>query len=181
MMQWPAARSIVLFGVRFMLFLTLLAPLWWLLIPHYGWLLVQGCGSLLKFGLGMPILAGRIDAQGILNTGSLLIFNLEGRDSTMQIGLLVTNLPPFLALVLATPRLHWKRRLGVLAAGTGVLILSHALFIVVMLRFGTQLQAAAAIPTAVSQFLLTLPFLLWIALAHWDRTLPKKTNAQNHL
>lgn len=172
MRNWPATGAIALFGLKFALFLAVLAPLWWLLLPHYGWLLVQGCGSVLKFGLGMPILAGRIDAQGLLNTGSLLVFNLEGRDTTLKLGQLVTNLPPFVALVLATPGLIWRRRLRVLAAGTGILIGSHVLFIVVMLRFGAQLQAAAEIPTAVSQFLLTLPFLLWIALAYGRREAP---------
>ena len=169
MNEWPATRSIVWFGVKFLAFLAVLAPLWWLLIPAYGWLLVQGCGSILKFGLGMPILAGRIDAQGILNTGSLLIFNLEDRDASMKIGVLVTNLPPFLALVLATPRLAWRRRFAVLTGGSAFLMLFHGLFILVMLRFGGQLQHVAEIPTAVSQFFLTMPFLLWIVLAYWQR------------
>lgn len=163
----PNTRALLAFALKFTLYLAVLAPLWWLLIPHYGWLLVQGCGSLLKFGLGMPILAGRIDPQGVLNTGSLLVFNLEGHDATMKIGVLVTNLPPYLALVLATPGLTWKRRLAVLAIGSAILMLFHAAFIIVMLRFGGQLHAAAEIPTAVSQFFLTLPFLLWIVLAYW--------------
>lgn len=160
---------ILWFGGKFCLFLAVLAPLWWLLIPAYGWLLVQGCGSVLKFGLGMPIQAGHIDARGILNTGSLLVFNLPEREASMKIALLVTNLPPFIGLVLATTGLALRRRLKVLAVGTGVLVGTHVLFIVVMLRFGAQLQAVAEIPTAVSQFLLTLPFLLWIVLAYWRR------------
>lgn len=168
-MEWPATRSIFLFGLKFLIFLLVLAPLWWMLIPSYGWLLVQGCGSLLKFGMGMPILAGRIETQGILNTGSLLVFDLEGRSAGMQIGLLVTNLPPFIALVLATPGLIWKRRALVLVGGSAMLILFHGMFIVVMLRFGAQFQAAQEIPTAVSQFILTLPFLLWIVLAYWQQ------------
>lgn len=162
-------RTIALFALKFCVFLAVLAPLWWWLIPAYGWLLVQGCGSVLKFGLGMPILAGRIEAGGILNTGSHLVFHLEERVARMEIALLVTNLPPFLALVLATPGLAWRRRGTILLAGAGILVTLHALYIVVMMRFGAPLQAAAEIPTAVSQFLLTLPFLLWIVLAWWKR------------
>lgn len=165
-MGHPATRSIFAFALRFLAFLVVLAPLWWLLIPSYGWLLVQVWGSVLKFGLGVPILAGRIEAQGILNTGSLLVFNLDARDTSMKVGLLVTNLPPFIALVLATPRLPWRRRLVVLGAGSAILLLFHGLFIVIMLRFGAQLKNASEIPTALSQFFLTLPFLLWIVLAY---------------
>jgi len=172
----PTTKAIATFALKFALCLAILAPLWWWCIPYYGWLLLQGCGSILKFVLGMPILAGRIDAQGILNTSSLLVFNLDGHDTTMKFGLLVTNLPPFLALVLATPRLTTKRRLTVLAAGTGILTLTHGLFIIATLRFGTRIHAAQEIPTALTQFLLTLPFLLWIALAYWERNLPPQKN-----
>jgi hypothetical protein len=37
------------------------------------------------------------------------------------------------------------------------------------MRFQTQLMKASEVPTAVVQFFLTLPFLLWIAFAYWDK------------
>lgn len=160
---------------QFVLYSLVLVPLWWLCIPGYGWLLVQGCGSVLKYGLDVPLLAGRIETAGILNTQSLLVFYLEDRESRMPFALLVTNLAPFLALVLATPGLDWRRRARVIATGSAVLVVIHGLFIIVMLRFGAQLQAVAEVPTAIAQFFLTLPFLLWIVLAYWGN-LPSTAN-----
>ena len=162
-------RMLVVFGAKFCLALLVLAPLWWLCLPAYGWLLVQGCGSLLKWGLGMPILAGHVDVRGILNTESLLTFYVGNREQHMKFALLVTNLPPFLALVIATPVLRWKQRLSIAASGAAILVAGHVLYVMVALRFGNILAANSEVATAISQFFLTLPFLLWIAMAYWNR------------
>lgn len=169
MKRQSTLRFLILFAAKFLLLSLVLVPLWWLCIPGYGWLLVQGCGSVLKYVLGVPVLAGHIEAKGILNTGSELVFYLKDREPHMEIALLVTNLPPYVALVLATPGLTWRRRLRVIAGGCALLVAFHAVFIVVMLRFGPQMHSAGELPTAVSQFFLTLPFLLWIVLAYWGR------------
>jgi hypothetical protein len=160
------------FGAKFGLALLVLAPLWWLCLPAYGWLLVQGCGTVLKWGLGMPILAGHVDVRGILNTESLLTFYVGDREQHMKIALLVTNLPPFLALVIATPAIAWKRRVTVAATGALLLLASHGIYVVLALRFGELLAANSDVATAISQLFLTLPFALWIALAYWQRDEP---------
>lgn len=162
-------RTLFAFGAKFGLALFVLAPLWWLCLPGYGWLLVQGCGSVLRWGLRLPILAGHVDVRGILNTESLLTFYVGDREQQMKFALLVTNLPPFLALVVATPALAWKRRLAIAVVGTAILVAGHALYVVVALRFGDFLTAHSEVATAISQFFLTLPFLLWIAMAYWRK------------
>ena len=162
-------RILMAFGAKFCLALLVLAPLWWLCLPGYGWLLVQACGSVLKWGLGMPILAGYVEVRGILNTESLLTFYVGDHEQHMKFALLVTNLPPFLALVLATPGLTWKRRLRIVLAGTAILVAGHAFYVVIALRFGGVLAANSEVATAISQFFLTLPFALWITMAYWRR------------
>lgn len=162
-------RMLFAFGAKFCFALFVLAPLWWLCLPAYGWLLVQGCGSVLKWAFGMPILAGHVDVRGILNTESLLTFYVGDREQHMKFALLVTNLPSFLALVVATPALKWKRRLAIAATGAAILVAGHALYVMVALRFGEFLAANSEVATAISQFFLTLPFLLWIAMAYWNR------------
>lgn len=165
-------RMLLSFGAKFCLALMVLAPLWWLCLPAYGWLLLQGCGGVLKGLAGMPILAGRVEVQGILNTESLLAFYVGDRERVMKFALLVTNLPPFIALVIATPALAWPRRLRIALCGTAILVAGHALYIVVALRFGALLADNGELSTALSQFFLTLPFVLWIALAYWRRDAP---------
>lgn len=162
-------QMLITFGAKFSLVLLVLAPLWWLCLPGYGWLLVQGCGSALKWGLGMPILAGHVEVRGILNTESMLTFYVGEREQHMKFALLVTNLPPFLALVMATPALTWKRRLRIVLVGSVILVVGHALYVVVALRFGAFLVANSEVATAISQLFLTLPFGLWIAMAYWKK------------
>jgi hypothetical protein len=162
-------RMLFIFVAKFCLALLVVAPLWWLCLPGYGWLLVQGCGSALKWGLGMPILAGHVEVRGILNTESLLIFYVGDREQHMKFALLVINLPPFIALVMATPMLAWRRRWRILLAGSVILVAGHALFVVVALRFGAFLAGNSEVATAISQLFLTLPFGLWIAMAYWKK------------
>lgn len=162
-------RMLVVFGAKFCLVLFVIAPLWWLCLPAYGWLLVQGCGSVMKWVLGMPILAGHVDARGILNTESVLTFYVGNRDKSMKFAMLITNLPPFLALVIATPAMAWRRRLRTTFVGSAVLIAGHGVYVIVALRFGDAFVAHPEISTALSQFFLTLPFVLWIAMDYWKR------------
>ncbi|HDP35853.1 MAG TPA: hypothetical protein ENN29_12185 [Candidatus Hydrogenedentes bacterium] len=87
----------------------------------------------------------------------------------MPIALLVTNLPPYVALVLATAGLAWKKRARILVYGCAILIFFHVLFIILALRFQDAMLQVSEIPTAVTQFFLTLPFMLWIVFAYWER------------
>lgn len=158
------------FAARFLALLLPLLAAWWLALPWYGWGLMQSSGIVLRSALGVPILSGTIRAEGVLNTDSRMTFTLDdGRSRTLKIALLVTNVPPFLALVLASPGVAWRRRLRALAIGTAILIAGHWTFIVIAMRWQDALMRASEIPTAMIQFFLTLPFLLWIALAYWEK------------
>jgi len=143
--------------------------LWWLALPWYGKVLLQATGMPLKYLLGMPIESGSIEVGGVLNTHTILTFVVEGHRRSMSIALLVTNLPPYIALVLATAGLTWKRRLLILFYGSSILCFFHVAFIILALRFYNIMQLESEIPTAVAQFFLTLPFMLWIVFAYWDR------------
>ena len=163
-------REILRFAARFMAIALILVPLWWIAaVPAYGWLLVQGCGVVLRDVLGLPITAGRIELAGILNTESLLIIYVGDHPTSMKFVQLITNVPPFVALILATAGMSLRQRLMALGAGITLLGLGHALFILLALRFSTRLQESPDLPTALTQFFLTLPFLLWIVLAWWKR------------
>lgn len=158
------------FAARFLALLVPLLVTWWLALPWYGWGLMQTSGVVLRGALGVPILSGSVQAEGVLNTDSRMTFTLaDGRTRTLKIALLVTNVPPFLALVLASPGLAWRRRTRALTIGLSILIAGHWAFIVVAMRWQDALMRASEIPTAMIQFFLTLPFLLWIALAYWEK------------
>lgn len=158
-------RTWLFFGFRFLAVALVLVPLWWLLSPYYGWLLIQGGGVLLRDLWGMPLTAGHIEARGILHTESILVFYLGDQPARMKFVQLITNLPPFVALMVATPRLRWKHRVATTLLGAGLLCGGHLLFIVLALRYSSSLQQQTEIPTALAQFYLTLPFLLWIVMA----------------
>ena len=165
------AWGLPLFCAKFLVFVVVLVILWWLLLPWYGQFLVQATGLPLRYVFGLSIEAGRIEPDGVLNTGTNLIFSIEGRERSMHIALLATNVPPYIALVLATAGLTWKRRARILLYGCGILCAFHALFIIIALRYQDALMQVSEIPTAVAQFFLTLPFMLWIVFAYWDRIL----------
>lgn len=162
-------KHVLLFSLRFLLFVVVLVAGWWLLLPAYAYLLVQVSGGLLRYLLGMEIRAGYVAAEGLLNTETRLVFHTASLERALPVGLLVTNLPPYVALVLATKGLALARRLRILLYGCGILVAGHVLFIVVLMRFQEALKTASEVPTAVMQFYLTLPFLLWIVFAYWDR------------
>ena len=158
------------FCLKFLVLLIPLLWLWWTLVPYYGQVLLQASGGVLKYLFGMPIVAGVVEPKEILNTGTKLTFHLSnGHHPSMTIALLVTNLPPYLALVLATGGLAFWKRMRILLYGTLILCAGHILFIIVALRFQAQLMKISEIPTATVQFFLTLPFMLWIVFAYWDK------------
>jgi len=103
-----------------------------------------------------------------LNTETALAYSLaNGREPTMHdIGQLVTNVAPFVALVLATSGLGVWRRLRIVALGFAIIFVFHGLTIV--LRFQT-VGSKLALPNTVGFITITLPFLLWIVLAYWDK------------
>ncbi len=168
-MSGRRGRGPLWFCVKFIVFVPALTALWWLLLPWYGQVLLQVTGGVLKFAMGVPIEAGRIVAKDVLNTGTDLAFRVGDRERSLHIALLVTNVPPYAALVLATAGLAFWKRLRILLYGCGILCLGHAAFIVIVFRYQEAFMKASEIPTAVVQFFLTLPFLLWIVFAYWDK------------
>ncbi|MBP8131692.1 MAG: hypothetical protein KA184_19100 [Candidatus Hydrogenedentes bacterium] len=105
----------------------------------------------------------------LLNIDARLVFALGDHMLRFPIALLVTNMAPYLALVLATPGLRLFRRLFILVLGAAILFGGHILFVTLALYFREAIAAAPHIPHAIAQFYLTLPFLLWIILAYWGR------------
>ncbi len=172
-------RGLLWFCVKFLVFVSALMLLWWwLVMPAYGWLLMQATGSMLKFVMGVPIEGGTIEVKGLLNTETALVFAIGGHHPAVPLAHLVTNIPPYLALVLATAGLGLWKRLRILFYGTAILFVCHAVFIITIMRFQQQLMKASEIPTAFVQFFLTLPFLLWIAFAYWDKITSAAAGAQ---
>ena len=88
---------------------------------------MQITGIPLKYLLGVPIESGSITPKGLLNTETILTFVIEGRGRNMPIALLVTNLPPYIALIMATSGITWKRRLLILFYGCAILCFFHAI------------------------------------------------------
>lgn len=167
----------LLFCIKFILVVVPLVCIWWALIPVYGWILVQISGSILRFIMGVPIMAGGIRPSGFLNTASVIYFVIQGYEfeKTSPIALLITNLPPFISLMLIT-RISWISRLKKILWGVGIIMLGHILFIVIVLRYQEVLKAYSELPMAVIQFYLTMPFMLWIAMVFRERFLNRSAN-----
>lgn len=116
-----------------------------------------------------PIESVTVVREGMFNTESSLSVEVGGQSRSFAIGLLVTNVAPFVALVLATGNLGVKKRVRILATGFGVLALCHLAFMTVLFALGDVTARAPRIAIALGQVFITLPFLLWIVLAYWDR------------
>jgi hypothetical protein len=160
-----------LFIGKFSLTIVLLLMVWWgFLMLRYAWLLGHISAFLVGLFSDMEITGILLEPKGLFNTDTLLDFTVAGKVRAFPVALLVTNIPPFIALVLATSGLDLVRRLRAIGIGVGILLLSHVFFISVLLRFQDTLQAHDEVSRAVMQVIIaTLPFILWIRLAYWDR------------
>lgn len=162
--------NVLFFCLKFIAFVIVLVVLWWwLILPHYANFLLQSTGMTLKYLFKMPIESGAVAVAGVLNTQTTLGFVINGHKPTMSVALLVTNLPPYIALVLATAGLAVKRRVLILLYGSAILCFFHYAFIVMAMYFFQRHDVGSEIPTAVVQFFLTLPFMLWIVFAYWNK------------
>lgn len=167
----PAGR-IVAFCAKFIVFSALLLALWWWQLQFfYVELVGQIAGGILRFIARIPIEAMRVevDPDGVMRSQITLVYVSEGRPMPMNAAYLVANIPPFLALVFSTPGLTMKRRAKVTAIGLSILFTTHITFLVLSFAFGRQVATAPEIPTAIGLFIMTLPFILWIMLAYWER------------
>ncbi|HPG67433.1 MAG TPA: hypothetical protein PLO37_11340 [Candidatus Hydrogenedentes bacterium] len=164
-------RGVVSFAGRFIVFAPLCLVLWWLLLPYYAWCLGLVSSVILKYFLTVPVESfevantGLANREGILNTGTQLGFVIDGAPIVMPgLGGIATNVAPFVALVLATATISVRRRGKVILLGAPILICTHVLFIVMAAK-----TPETKVLHAIGQVFITLPFLLWLVLAYWDR------------
>lgn len=160
------ARSTIWLCLKFLVLAPVLLVGWLELLPFYARALGNVCAFVMKHLMDKDVQGVAVNAAGFLNTRTALEFTYMGHRLAMQdLGNLTTNVAPFIALVLATSGLRLWRRLGILAAGIAILFLSHGATIVLRLISGGRTPFA----TALGFLTITLPFLLWIVLAYWDK------------
>ena len=159
--------GIIRFIVLFAVFAPLCLAAWWGLLPHYAALLGAATVQILNLLTSINVDGYEVVSAGILHTATEFVLEAQGQRYPLEIGHLVTNLPLYAALVLATPALGWKRRIVVLAAGCMLLAAGHLVFLVLAFRFPITIAEAPQLPTAVGEAFITLPFMLWIVLAYW--------------
>ncbi len=155
--------------VKFIVLAPICLVLWLMALPYYAQVLGYSTAGIIRYTMNIPIESVAIthDGNGFLNTDIALTYRYGAHSPTMHdLGLLVTNVAPFVALILATGGLGLWRRLRVLATGILILYAFHVLTIV--LRF-SPVYGRTPMPTAVGFATITLPFLLWIVLAYWDK------------
>ena len=160
-------KAVALFCLRFLFIMPVCLVTWWLVLPWYAWCLGHIAEALLSAFSSMPVQEVRVVRAGILNTGTSLTFVLDHAKPSIQVAGVVSNLAPYVALVLATRSLPLRRRLAALAIGSGILWLGHQAYVTLALVFSSQIQAHPAAPRALGELFITLPFLLWIVLASW--------------
>ncbi len=181
----PRIGRLAYLCAKFLLFAVVLAVAWWSFLPVYSWALMEVVGIILRTFAHVPIEAGEIRKAGILNTESLLAYRIAGTWLAIPVALLITNIPPYTALVMATAGLSWRRRLANLGYGCTLLVFGHVVFLLwaVLIRWW-QVQAGQGVSgeppqiyAAVLQFYLTLPFLLWIVFPYWDKLSESRRSA----
>lgn len=155
------------FALRLALIAPLALALWGLCIPAYAWLIGHSAALILRVA-GYSIEGVVVDPSGILNRSTTLGFDLGQRVSSAPVALVVSNIAAFATLVMATRRLRWRGRIRALLIGGGILAATHITHLVVFFAFARTIARYPQVPTAVAQVFITLPFLLWIALAYWQ-------------
>ena len=167
---------IVFFGLRFALAAPLCLAAWWFIMPYYVLALGQLCKPFINASGNVGVHAVEVKRAGALDTQTSLCFVTGNGTRRIAIGQLVTNIAPFAALILATKGLGLSRRLGLFLAGFAVLAGAHAAFLVLVFKLANTGGAGAALPTALGQLVITLPFLLWLVLCWWAGAVPLPRN-----
>jgi hypothetical protein len=167
----PGRGAVPLFLLKFSLFASALLGLWWVVQPLYVELAGQAAGLAIRYvaGLALTGMKVTVDASGVLNTKTSLVYLYEGRPIEIKVAFLIANLPAYFALILATGGLTWRRRLRALGLGAAILFAGHVAFLAIMFTFSREVRGAPEVPTAFGLFVMTLPFPLWIVFAYWDR------------
>lgn len=162
-------RATLLFCAGLMAAMPLFLVLWGYLLPAYGALLGHVTGALISVFQGTTVADVVVEPHGLFNTQTVLAFVIPGHTPRLNIGALVFNIPPFLALMLLSPGLPLRRRFWSTVVGVVILCVGHTLYIALAFRYASAIAKAPEIPTALGELFLTLPFLLWIILGYGDR------------
>ncbi len=169
------SQRIALFALKFLAIAPIFLVAWWMVVPTYSWILGQASGVMINAISARDIVALSVESGGILGTKTDLHLTTAatGSDVSMTISLILRTAPGFALLVLATPALGIVRRLRALIIGAAVLFVSHILFVVLMYLFvfGSDSPNAELIADVLGKFLLTMPFILWLTLAYWDKVM----------
>lgn len=168
MVRKPSLRTALHFSAALLLTMPLWLVLWGYCLPTYSRILGTVTGAILSEILDVPLEGVRVEAQGLFNTRTALVFELAHRAPRLNVGALVFNVPLFLALMCLTPRLPWRRRVRATLAGLGIIVVGHVVFIVLAFRFASAIAGAPEIPTVLGELFLTLPVLLWIIFGYGD-------------
>ena len=169
MAQEKRALGILFFCLKFIPAVAVCLTLWWLFLPYYGAFL----GAVSEFLIGnltdVSVDGYAVEPDGILQTTTTLAIITGGQEMPIEIGHLVTNLPVFVALMLATGALTWRWRAGMTLLGAAILVVGHATYLTLTFRYAGLISEAPQVPTALGEVFLTLPFLLWIVLGYWPQ------------
>lgn len=164
MKTWPRILTGPAVGLcaRFLMFAPACLVFWLLLLPWYAGLVAHAAQLLLSAFFAAPLVDASVVSAGFLNSATEIAFhNPEGRQLVMKnVGHLVANVAPFLALMLATPGISIPKRVATIGQGVVILFIAHMLTL--MLRYGF---GRSSLTTAIGFVSITLPFLLWIVLA----------------
>ena len=169
-MGLSAKRSAAILAGKFIVLAPICLVVWLLFLPVYAHILAYAAGSVFCYGLGYNIMGIQVKVAGLLNTDTSLTYTILTTEVTMpELGHLVGNVAPFVALVLATPRLKLRRRLRIIGIGTGLIFVSHLATVVIRLAGRGPIMGRTPLTTTVGFVSITLPFLLWIVLAYWGQ------------
>ncbi len=164
--------SILFLMLRFAVIVPFCLYIWWTVMPYYAEVMGPLSATAFRWVLRMPVEGYSVDTGGLMNTRTVLSFRLEdGSNPGIQMGHLFSNIAPYVALVLATTGITLKRRLFILAIGPAILFIGHLLFLIAAFALMERIEGATQIPTALGQLLITMPFLLWVVLAYWEKLL----------
>lgn len=165
------AHPVIVFCLKFVLAAPVCLALWWTILPSYVWTLGQACGQMLNTLTSISIEALNVvtDPSGVLNTKTDLVFVSNAREKTISIAPIANSMVPFIILMLATPGMKIKKMLVRMAFGVSILWIAQVTFLVGIFIFAESLEESPEIALGLGKFLLTLPFVLWIALAYWTR------------
>ncbi len=166
MARKPSLRAALLFSGALIVTMPLWLVLWGYLLPGYSRMLGVVTGTVLSGIVGVPLEGVHVDAHGLFNTRTALVFELAQRSPQLNVGALVFNVPPFLALMSLSPGLAWRRRIRATLIGLGIIMTGHVAYVVMAFRFASTIAASPEIPTVLGELFLTLPVLLWIVLGY---------------